>query len=127
MPPVIQHGGRNAPPRGYRALGKQALRIDLAEKLLHKAHAVRAAAGNRSFVIDPALAISTGLTTASYAQLLRLAGFQPGMPRPLAEGALGPPAPPRWRWRPPRREIRAAERPAPLPGSAFAALAVLVR
>lgn len=127
MPPVIQHGGRNAPPRGYRALGKQALRIDLAEKLLHKAHAVRAAAGNRSFVIDPALAISTGLTTASYAQLLRLAGFQPGMPRPLAEGALGPPAPPRWRWRPPRREIRAAERPAPLPGSAFAALAELVR
>ncbi len=126
-PPVVPLAGKAPPPPGYRALGRQALRIDLAEKLLRTAHGVRVAAGNRSFVLDPALAVSTGLTTASYAQLLRLAGFLPGVPRPLAPGAFGPPAPARWRWRPPRREARAAERPAPPPGSAFAALAALVR
>ena len=126
-PPVVPLAGKAPTPPGYRALGRQALRIDLAEKLLRDAHGVRVAAGNRSFVLDPALAVSTGLTTASYAQLLRLAGFQPGVPRPLASGAYGPPAPARWRWRPPRREVRAAERPAPPPGSAFAALAALVR
>jgi ATP-dependent RNA helicase SUPV3L1/SUV3 len=79
-------------------------------------------------VIDPALAVSMGLTTPTYAHLLRLAGFQPLMPRPLAEGAFGPAQPLRWRWKPPRREARQAESPASPPaGSAFAALAELVR
>ena len=47
----------------------------------------------------------------------------------LPEGAYGPPMPARWRWRPVRREAEAA-RPArvtPPAGSAFAALAGLVR
>jgi ATP-dependent RNA helicase SUPV3L1/SUV3 len=117
------------PPPGYRDLGKQLLRLDMAEKLLREAHDARAAAerSRAGFPLDPARAVSMGLTTASYARLLRLAGFQPLMPRPLAEAAHGPPAPVRWRWRPPRRQVEAA---APVPArreGAFAALADMVR
>jgi ATP-dependent RNA helicase SUPV3L1/SUV3 len=127
MPPVLPLAGRQLPPPGYRALGRQALRIDLAEKLLHVAHEARVKAGRRDFVLDPALAVSMGLATAAYAQLLRLAGFQAIPPRSLPEGAFGPPSLPRWRWRPPRRstpEVRPAAAPS---HSAFAALAGLVR
>lgn len=125
MPPVVTAQTRHAPP-GYRRVGKQCVRIDMAEKLLRDAHDRRVAAGKRLPVLDPALATSMGLTTASYAQLLRLAGFQPIMPRALPEGAAGPPAPLAWRWRPPRRES-APVRPAAAPaGGAFAALAELV-
>ena len=127
MPPVVALPGRAAPPPGYRALGKQALRIDLAEKLLCAAHEARVAARGKSFVLDPALAISTGLATPAYAQLLRLAGFHANMPRPLPEGAFGPPVPPRWTWRPPRREVQARDRTPVNPDSAFAALAALVK
>ena len=127
MPAVLPLTGKAAAPPGYRALGKQALRIDLAEKLLHTAHGLRTVAGKAPFVIDPAMAVSMGLGTLAYAQLLRLAGFQPIMPRPLAKGAFGPSAPLKWRWRPTRRQIE-AERPAPPPATgAFAALAELVR
>ena len=77
---------------------------------------------------ETAVVFGQGVVGLLVAQLLRLAGFQPGVPRALATGAFGPPAPPRWRWRPPRREVRAAQPPAPPPpGSAFAALAALVR
>ena len=131
MPPVLPLAGKVAPPPGYRALGKQALRIDLAEKLLHAAHGLRVGSGKAPFGIDPAMAVSMGLGTAAYAQLLRLAGFQPIMPRALAKGAFGPPAPLKWRWRPTRRQIEAqktARRPTPPPATgAFAALAELVR
>ncbi len=128
MPPVLPLPGKAAPPPGYRPLGKQALRIDMAEKLLHAAHHLRMATNGKTVMIDPALAISMGLTTAAYAHLLRLAGFQPLMPRPLSEGAFGPPAPLRWRWKPVRREVQAPTRPlAPPAGGAFAALAELVR
>lgn len=127
MPPVLPLTGRQLPPPGYRALGRQALRIDMAEKLLHAAHEVRVKAGRRDFVLDPALAISLGLATPAYAQLLRSAGFQPIAPRPLPAGAFGPAALPRWRWRPPRREAPDARVTAPPPNSAFAALAGLVR
>jgi len=117
--------------QGYRRLGAQALRIDLAEKLLREAHALRMAAGRRAFVLDPALATSMGLATASYAALLRLAGFKPIMPRPLRTGAFGPPAPVIWRWHPQRPHQRSerAESPALRPPAqgAFAALAELVR
>lgn len=126
MPPALAATGRSPPP-GYRRLGKQWLRIDMAEKLLRDAHAARIAAGRRPFTLDPAKAVSMGLTTASYAHLLRLAGFQPLVPRPLREGAHGPPAPLTWRWRPPRR---AAEQEPTAPRraeGAFAALAELVR
>ena len=125
MPPVL--AARHNPPPGYRPLGKQMLRIDVAEKLVRAAHAKRMAAGRRPFAIDPARAISTGLTTASFARLLRLAGFNPLLPRQLAEGELGPNAPLVWTWRPPRRspipqapEVRQRE-------GVFAALADLVQ
>ncbi|MDR2857094.1 MAG: helicase [Novosphingobium sp.] len=126
MPPTLAAGPRKPPP-GYRALGRQWLRLDMAEKLLRDAHAARSAAGRRPFTLDPARAVSMGLATASYARLLRLAGFRPLMPGALPEGAFGPPAPPAWRWRPPRRQGE-PERIAPArPGGAFAALAELVR
>jgi ATP-dependent RNA helicase SUPV3L1/SUV3 len=125
MPPVLAAKGQ--PPPGYRALGKQWLRFDMAEKLVRDAHGAREAAGRRPFALDPAKAVSMGLTTASYARLLQLVGFQPRMPKTLAEGAFGPPMPLFWRWRPPRRPVE-AERAAPRrPEGAFAALAELVR
>ena len=73
MPPVIAISGRLHPP-GYRRLGKQWLRLDMAEKLLREAHGARMTAGGKPFALDPARAVSMGLTTAGYAQLLRLAG-----------------------------------------------------
>ncbi|MFM5885510.1 MAG: helicase-related protein [Novosphingobium sp.] len=128
MPPVFALSGKALTPPGYRALGKQALRLDIAEKLLRLAHGSRVAAGSRPFVIDPALAISTGLSTLSYTQLLRLAGFTASVPRPLPAGAFGPPVPPRWRWRPLRRAAPAGEvGGAAAAHGAFAALAELVR
>ena len=125
--PVVPLDRNGKAPFGYRRLGKQALRVDLAEKLLRDAYAARAAAGRRPFALDPAKAISMGLSTASYAGLLRLAGFQPIMPRALPDGAYGPPAPLVWRWRPPRRAESAPTIPAPAIGTAFAVLAELVR
>ncbi|WP_419181708.1 helicase-related protein [Novosphingobium mangrovi (ex Huang et al. 2023)] len=126
MPPALpatQHG--HVP--GYRNLGKQLVRLDMAEKLLREAHEARGTGKARDFKLDPARAVSMGLTTSSYSRLLRLGGFQPIMPRPLAEGAHGPPAPVRWRWRPPRRQTQ-QERPAAVrKDSAFAALADMVR
>ena len=127
MPPVLALAGKSKAPPGYRAVGKQALRLDMAEKLLHAAHGLRSAGRGKPIVLDPALAISMGLGTPSYAQLLRQAGFQPLMPRPLPAGAQGPLAPPRWRWRPIRRESAGAPPSAPAATGAFAALAALVR
>lgn len=124
MPPVVAAGP--PPPLGYRKLGKQALRIDLAEKLLLEAHAVRTAKPQRSFVLDPALARSMGLTLESHVQLLRLAGFQPSVPKSLAAGMFGPPRPTTWRWRPMRRPARTRAEPPPNRSGAFAALAELV-
>jgi ATP-dependent RNA helicase SUPV3L1/SUV3 len=126
MPPVLAATG-GAPLTGYRAVGKQWLRLDMAEKLLRDAHAVRIAAGRRSFTLDPAKAVSMGLTTAGYACLLRLAGFQPSMPRQLRQGTFGPPAPAIWRWRPPRRQPTPEAAPPRKAEGAFAALAELVR
>ena len=129
MVPVIGQARSAAVPPGYRRLGDQALRIDIAEKLLHAAHSLRAPRQSKPFTLDPALAISTGLSTASYARLLRLAGFRPIMPRPLAQGAFGPPQLPRWRWLAPGRGQLAAAKATgeAAPGNAFAALAELMR
>jgi ATP-dependent RNA helicase SUPV3L1/SUV3 len=132
MPPTMDATKRHKAP-GYRNLGKQLVRLDIAEKLLREAHEARSAASghkgpSRSFSLDPARAVSMGLTTASYARLLRFGGFQAMMPRPLPEGAHGAPAPVRWRWRPPQRE-REAEVTTPAPkrsDSAFAALGELL-
>ena len=124
MPPVIALPLAASRSPGYRRLALQALRIDMAEKLLRRAHGVRVAAGNKTFVLDPALAISTGLATAGYAQLLRLAGFKPIMPRPQRAGQFGPPQPPRWRWQPPRRELQlpVVAESTPASGNVFAEL-----
>ncbi len=129
MPPVGAAGGGSA-ATGYRRLGTQALRIDLADKLLRAAHQARIAAGSKRFVIEPALAISMGLSAPAFDQLLRLGGFQPRFGKALTGGASGPADPPRWRWRPSRRTMR---RPTDIPpqarraGGAFSGLAELVR
>lgn len=125
--PAVLPTGRKAVPAGYRGLGGQALRIDLAERLLRDAHEKRVATPGRPFRLDPALAISMGLTTLSFARLLRLGGFHPLVPRPLGEGEHGPVQPPRWRWRPTRRSTPDAQAPAPPASGAFAALAALVK
>lgn len=128
MPAIVPVSGQHAVPPGYRLLGAQAIRLDIAEKLLRAAHGARVSARGNPFTIDPALAVSTGLTTASYAALLRIAGFQALVPPPLRPRAFGPPAPARWRWRPLRRDPAAAVIPAPADlVTPFAALAELVR
>ncbi len=125
MPPVLAITNRLSPP-GYRPLGKLLLRLDMAEKLLREAHGSRVTAGRRAFALDPARAVSAGLTTASYARLLQLAGFVALVPRALNEGEAGPPAPLLWRWRPPRPGTMRESPPPMPPTGAFAALAELV-
>lgn len=124
MPPVVPLASTAAPPPGYRRLGKQALRIDMAEKMLREAHEARGGARGKAFIIDPARAVSTGLTTASFAWLLRLGGFRASVPPALAEGRFGPPRPLLWRWQPARRNVPAVTVPAPpaRPGNVFAEL-----
>ena len=129
MIPVIE--GQGKLPSGYRPAGKQFLRIDVAEKILKAGHEARAKldpkAKNRRFRIDPALAISTGLKPDSFERLLSAAGFRIHPSRKLAEGALGPIAPPSWEWRPSRRKKPRTAPAQPAAGSAFAGLADLVR
>ncbi|VWX53753.1 helicase-related protein [Novosphingobium sp. 9U] len=126
MPPALPMP-RGGAPRGYRPVGKQLVRLDLAEKLLREAHQVRSLTGRRPFVLDAAKAISMGLTLATFERLLRLAGFQPIGARVLGPEMHGPVAPTRWRWRPTRPSREAPSAPAPSRNSAFAALSDLVR
>ena len=128
MEPVIAQG-KGGVPTGYRRAGSQAIRLDMAERLFRAAHAARSSGRSPDFRIDPALATSIGLAPENYAQLMRGAGFTLQAPRKLARDAFGPPAPARWRWRPPRKESR---KPDPRPGradppsGAFSALAELL-
>jgi ATP-dependent RNA helicase SUPV3L1/SUV3 len=46
MPPVLPPGKSQTPP-GYRRLGKQSVRLDMAEKLLRAAHEARVAGGRQ--------------------------------------------------------------------------------
>jgi len=109
MPPVVPLT-QGKPAMGYRRVGQQAIRFDMAEKLLREAHGRRASAGKGMFTVDPALARSMGFAVESHVQLLRTAGFLAYAPQALPEGAFGPPAPTNWRWRPPRpRQPAAAE------------------
>ncbi|MEP7222230.1 MAG: helicase-related protein [Novosphingobium sp.] len=94
--------GKGAPPHGYRRLGRQAIRVDLGERLIRQAHLRRNRQDKKPFIVDERLAIGMGLTFVSFQWLLRQAGFTPNTPKPLAEGALGPPTPVSWRWRVPR-------------------------
>ena len=64
-----------------------------------------------------------GLSTAGYAALLRLGGFEVRVRPPLAPAQFGPPTPPLWQWRPPRVRNSGPPNPAPAPtSSVFAAL-----
>ncbi len=119
MPPVVGLPEEGTVPPGYRQLGRQALRIDVADKLIRLAHERRdASRKKRDFVLDPALAISTGLTTDTYARLLRLAGFMARITAPLGAGVFGPPVPPQWSWQPPARRGPAGVGAAPARGKA---------
>ncbi|NLR69668.1 helicase [Novosphingobium sp. ERN07] len=123
MQPVVH---ARIAPAGYRRLGHESLRVDLAEKLLHAAHRTRMGTKARRVFLDPAIARSMNLSTAAYAALLRSAGFRVHMGRPLPEKAYGPPQPPLWDWRPSRSQPApdiVPQRPAT---GAFAALAELV-
>jgi ATP-dependent RNA helicase SUPV3L1/SUV3 len=125
LPPTL--AGRD-PPLGYRRVGREALRVDLADKLLQEAHRRRLGIPGRRVFLDPARARSMGLSTAGYAALLRAGGFRVAMPRALPAGAMGPIAPPQWDWRPPRPAAAApVAQPAPVATGAFAALAGLLR
>ncbi|WP_324828968.1 helicase-related protein [Qipengyuania zhejiangensis] len=137
MVPTIP-GGKKM-PAGYRAAGEQAIRIDLAEKILRAAHEARAKAQgkpkgkakgkdrHRTFPLDMSLPISIGLEEGNIVRLLGVAGFRVHRARPLADGAFGPPRPDLWEWRPSRRKQERKAEPRPVEGSAFAALADLVR
>ncbi len=100
MQPVVE--GTKRQPAGYRMAGKQAIRVDVAEKILRAAHDGRGSAKARKFRVDPALATSTGLKPPSFANLMRQGGFRQLPHKQLAEKALGPPAPVLWQWRPSR-------------------------
>jgi ATP-dependent RNA helicase SUPV3L1/SUV3 len=95
---------------GFRALGPQMLRVDLAERLARHAHEARV--GKQPAVVDEALVTSLGLQPQALTKLLKAVGFHP------TDGAAG------WIWRGKRRER--PERPAD-PSHAFAALAGLRR
>ncbi len=144
MPSVVGIAEEGIVPPGYRQLGRQGVRFDVADKLVRLAHELREKSRKkRNYPLDPALAVSTGLTPDSYARLLRLAGFMARAPAPLGAGVFGPPPPPLWNWQPPvrrdqptatparikpqpnRPSVSAAE-PRPDPPNAFAALAKLL-
>ncbi|MDX3883813.1 MULTISPECIES: helicase-related protein [Sphingomonas] len=102
---------------GYRPLGAQMLRIDLAERLARIAHDRRLSegrSGRAAFAPDPALATSLGLRPPSFAQLMLALGFRP---TEAEDGAR-----PHWKWHGARRPRR-AERTRP--GNAFAVLATM--
>jgi ATP-dependent RNA helicase SUPV3L1/SUV3 len=127
MEAVIE-GGEQV-PAGYRRAGNQAIRVDMAEKLFRAAHEQRGQGGGRTFALDTALPTSMGLSANNFASLMGDAGFRPGGTKALPEGAFGPPAPVLWSWRAPRKDkMPRRERAAPpREGSAFAALAGLIR
>ncbi len=91
-------------PAGYRRAGKQAVRIDLAEKLFRAAHERRARTNGRNFPVDTSLATSMGLEMENFQRLMRDAGFRSHEEVALAEGVFGPPPPRLWSWRPPRKD-----------------------
>lgn len=136
MQPVLE--GKGKLPAGYRPAGDQAVRIDIADKLIRAAHESRVAQSTperRKFRLDNALAISTGLTPRSFERLLDAAGFRVQHAPALAEGAFGPPAPDRWGWRPQRNQYvrksskrsRGKPKASDRPGNPFAELAGLVK
>jgi ATP-dependent RNA helicase SUPV3L1/SUV3 len=97
---------------GFRSVGPQMLRVDLAERIARHAHEARGAKDRP--VVDQALTTSLGLQPQAVAKLMRDLGF-----RAPDEGG-------EWVWRGPNRQRRRETRPAD-PSHAFAALAGLRR
>jgi ATP-dependent RNA helicase SUPV3L1/SUV3 len=119
-PPVgattLPRGAAGAvPAMGYRALGAQAVRIDLVERIAKAAYDAREKNGKTAFAPDPALATSMGLEPGTIARLMVELGFRPA---PVGEDAV-----PRYVWRGRARPKRVAA----VPGGAFADLADLMR
>ena len=119
MQPVLAEGSwpRGRLPAGYRYAGSQAIRVDLAEKILRAAFDARAAVTaarpkerNPAFRLDMALSVSIGLEPDNARRLLGSAGFRCDRARALPEGAHGAPAPDRWHWRPRRPQEQGRER-----------------
>lgn len=77
---------RNA---GYRRIGDEYVRIDLAERVIKKAHEARGQ--NNAFGMDMAFATSLGISEAGLKALMRDAGFRPAdavaMPEAIAPEA----------------------------------------
>ncbi|WP_108811230.1 helicase-related protein [Sphingorhabdus sp. Alg231-15] len=59
---------------GFRKIGGEYVRVDMAERLVKQAHEARQA--GPVFAIDPALATSLGLSTSVHDALLDMAGFE---------------------------------------------------
>lgn len=98
---------------GYRPLGQQAVRVDLAERIARTAHDARK--GRTPFAPDPALATSMGLTPDTLARLMAQLGFQ------SVRARAGQPQ--HWVW----KGLTPLAKPKPAPrDNAFAALADLI-
>jgi ATP-dependent RNA helicase SUPV3L1/SUV3 len=100
---------------GFRPLAAQAVRVDLVERIARAAHDARQ--GRKPFVTDPALATSMGIAPATLERLMAELGFRTAPGRDEGGGEASA-----WVWRG-RRPPQRAERPAPSPTGAFAALA----
>jgi ATP-dependent RNA helicase SUPV3L1/SUV3 len=98
---------------GFRAVGPQMIRVDMAERIAAFAHETRAADGGGGEAVDAALVTSLGLQPEALAKLMRDIGFR------RSESAPG------WVWR--GRERRRTQRAAKPESPHFAALAGLKR
>ena len=128
MAPVL--AAPHSLPAGYRRAGKQAIRVDMAERILRATHERRTNAHGGRFTPDRAMATSMGLAPPSFDALMRDAGFRlERRAQGLPERADGLAAPEIWSWRPRRRKPQIDGRNGPVlrQGNAFAALADLVR
>jgi len=116
---VLARGERGATlAAGYRPLARQAVRVDLVERIaraLHDARPKEAGKARAPFAPDTALATSMGLEPATIERLMLELGFRP------ARGGEGQ----RWAWRGRPRPKRREEKPSAT--GAFAGLADLVR
>src|SRR6202008_3168365 len=97
---------------GFRAAGPQMIRVDMAERIAHRAHEAPAADDEKE-PVDPALVTSLGLLPEAVAKLMRDIGFH------QSEAA------PYWVWR--GRERRRRPRGPEKTSAHFPALAGLKR
>lgn len=93
---VLPRGAAGADlAHGFRPLGQQAVRIDLAERIAQAAHDRRK--GRVPFSPDPALATSMGLTADTIGKLMAQLGFQ--SVRAKGGEVAREDQPPRWVWK----------------------------